>query len=176
MKKKVGKNNFIEQIFEKYYKDIYKFIYFRTGYNTSLAEDLTSEIFIKLLEHIDSFDESKSKLKTWIFTITRNHLIDYFRRKKISTVQLNSKQIINSLSKDNLQKIEEDLMIIEILKNLNKLKNEEKEIILYRYMHELTIQEISKIFNITKNNTKVKLHRAIKKLKQLTKSHDNNTR
>ena len=59
-----------------------------TGYlqarlhNMAAAEDLCAEVFEKALRKQDGYDPEKSSLGTWIFTITRNTLIDYYRRQK----------------------------------------------------------------------------------------------
>ena len=47
------------------------------------AEDITANVFLKVYEKLDSFDESKASLSTWIFTIARNTLIDYYRGRKV---------------------------------------------------------------------------------------------
>ncbi len=71
--------------FEKFYNNhldkVYRFVFFRCNGNRELTEDLVSEIFMKALEHFDSYDEKVSK-SAWIMTITRNHLANYWRDSK----------------------------------------------------------------------------------------------
>ena len=61
---------------------IFSYFYYNLNQNTELSEDLTSETFLKGFEKFDTYNE-EYQFSTWIFTIARNLLIDFFRKKKI---------------------------------------------------------------------------------------------
>src|ERR1700722_12006351 len=80
--------------FETFYGEhvdrVYRFVFFRSGQNRALAEDLTGEIFLKALEHFDSYNPALSKT-AWIRTIARNHLINFWRDRK-QTIPLEAEE------------------------------------------------------------------------------------
>ena len=61
------------------YKDkIFTYFYYRVNFNQALAEDLTSDVFIKALKAFKRFEADKS-FQAWIYAIARNHLINHYR-------------------------------------------------------------------------------------------------
>ncbi len=76
----VKENNKIELIWKEYYSQLLKFI-LKSIPDKDTAEDILQNVFIKILSNIDSLKDS-TKLKTWIFQITRNAIIDHFRESK----------------------------------------------------------------------------------------------
>lgn len=69
-----------EEIYELYFKDIYRFLLSLTG-NEALAEELSQETFFKALKAIDRFDGS-SDIRAWLFTIARNSYYSYYKAHK----------------------------------------------------------------------------------------------
>ncbi|WP_246063074.1 sigma-70 family RNA polymerase sigma factor [Paenibacillus ehimensis] len=68
-------------IFETYYKRIYNYVGYRVNCH-STAEDLTSQVFEKVLNKIDTYSPGKSPFEVWLFALARNVVNDYFRRQK----------------------------------------------------------------------------------------------
>ncbi|MBP6976074.1 RNA polymerase sigma factor [Candidatus Dojkabacteria bacterium] len=155
----------LEDLFKWLNEPLYRYIYIRCGYNKELAEDITQDIFIKVWEKRKSFNQKKSSLKNWIYVIARNYLTDFYRKKKIEGVTFNE-EIEQTLRSDGMS-VEDESMLIDILKSLDRLKEKEKEVILLRYVQDLEIEDISKIVGKSYNTTKVMIHRAIKKLKYI---------
>jgi len=81
MKEKLCEERDFEYIFETYYKRVYNYIYYRINCKCS-AEDLTSQVFEKVMIKIDTYSEKKSAFETWLFSIARNIVNDYFRSLK----------------------------------------------------------------------------------------------
>lgn len=155
----------LKKLFILLNEPIFRYVYMRCGYNREVAEDITQDIFIKAWEKRKQFNQKKSTLKNWIYIITRNYIIDFYRKKK---------RIINGYNDDIQEFISEqsnspddEIMIETIIKSLDKLKEQEKEVIVLRYIQGLEIDEIAQIINKNYNATKVMIHRAIKKLQEL---------
>jgi len=153
----------LEDLFKWLNEPLYKYVYIRCGYNRELAEDITQDIFVKAWEKRSTFNPSKSTLKNWIYVIARNHLIDTYRKKKISVKSFDEDIYVKDL---NIS-VEDEAVVSDILKNLDRLKEKEKEVIVLRYVQDLEIEDIAKILGKSKNTTKVMIHRAIKKLKYI---------
>ena len=153
----------LEDLFKWLNEPLYKYVYIRCGYNRELAEDITQDIFVKAWEKRSTFNPSKSTLKNWIYVIARNHLIDTYRKKKISVKSFDEDIYVKDL---NIS-VEDEAVVSDILRNLDRLKEKEKEVIVLRYVQDLEIEDIAKILGKSKNTTKVMIHRAIKKLKYI---------
>ncbi len=131
------------------------------------AEDLVSDIFAELWTGKYKFDKERGNISTWLCMIARYKALDLLRRntktiKKFSSVDYNSVP-------DNIDL--EDMVItgqyIEKILNLtNELSDLDKKIFICRYFYYQKIKEISKIFNLSRSNVDVKLHRCRNLLKE----------
>ena len=66
------------ELYEQYMPKVYRYIYFRIR-DENMAQDLTATVFQKALTKFSGFKPQKASFSTWIFTITRNTVIDYYR-------------------------------------------------------------------------------------------------
>ncbi len=149
-----------EELYIQYHPKVLGYIVNRVG-NRSDAEDLASTVFLKVFKNITAFDDKKSSLSTWIYTITRNTVIDYFRRDSsfspISETEASS---------DN---VEDHLLHNEMLEALaialEKMAERERDIIVLHYYREKTLIEIADMMKISYSYAKVLHKKAIKELK-----------
>jgi len=76
---KAGDAAAFSEIFERHYGAVYRYIFYRLG-DSAAAEDLSSEVFVRLVERIDRYRYRGKPLLAWLYTIARNQVIDYLRR------------------------------------------------------------------------------------------------
>lgn len=151
-----------ERIFTDYRKKIFGYIQSKIR-NTQISEDLTSDVFVKIYEKIDSFDEKKASLSTWIYLITRNTVIDYFRT---------GKQVceLPELA-DKRSSIEEEICKTETLKELadalNQLNERERDVIILHFYSGKTLKEISEHMGISYSYVKLVQNKALENLKKI---------
>lgn len=159
----MDKEEYIE-IFKRLNAHIYNYIFLRVR-SREVAEDLTSEVFIKVWINKDKYLKDRSSVKTWIFKIARNHLIDYFKKRRIDTLN-------EDIEKASIEFNElDDLNLIYIFKKLKELSPMEQDLIIMKHIEELDNNEISRILNKSVNTTKVAVFRAFNKLKNLVNSN-----
>jgi len=156
-------------IYDWYVKKIYQFIFFKTN-NTELAEDITQDVFLKLIKYLKNTQRVKS-LQALLYQIARNLVNDYYRtnlNKQISNIEDIAESEITRIDvKGDLEElIEMEHSIDQIKHALEFLKDEYKEIIVLKYIEDLTHKEIAQILDKKENHIRVILHRAIKELKQ----------
>lgn len=153
-------------LFERYNVRLYNFFLQNTR-NQSLSEDLTQNVFMRILKYKNSYKKGAS-FKAWFFRIARNVQTDHFRKKKLETSQIEEDSIDRNLklSEENfdLEKKEEVGLLYEAL---DKLAADKKEILVLSQLQELEYTEIAAILNITENAARVKVHRALKALKDV---------
>lgn len=150
------------ELYDRYIDKIYKFIYLKTT-DKELSEDLTSEVFLKALNKIDKFKQKeKATFKSWIYKIAYNLVIDYYRGKKEDS---NLEDYMNLWKLEDFWKqVDDKEKLKKVLKYLNTLKEEHKEIIIMRIWEDLSYKEISEIKWISVDNCKQIFCRTIKKI------------
>lgn len=153
-------------IFQAYYKRVYNFIYYRVNDHYT-AEDLTSQIFEKVMLKINTYDESKSPFEVWLFAIARNVVNDYFRSlqsHKFFSLDTFKNLISKKKTPESIVEITETND--ELLKALNILNERERNIIALKFGADLKNVEIAKVLDLTESNVGVILFRTMKKLKK----------
>ena len=152
----------IEELYDRYFKDVYLFLYRLSG-DKYLAEDITSETFLKAMKSIDNF-RGDSDIRTWLCQIGKNTYYSYLRKNK-ETLDLKE-----DMEDEDSPTIEASLVSqeesIKIHKIIHNLKDPYKEIFSLRVFGELSFKEIGHIFGKTDNWACVTYHRARKKIKE----------
>jgi len=154
----------LEESFRQFNVQLYRFVLMRCSHRKEIAEDLIQDVFIQAWEKKDLFEPKKSSLKNWLYVIARNKVIDFFRKNKAS---ISTEELGDLVVAERTNDIETDLIMVDVIKKISLLKNDEQEVLILRYVQELEIFEIGNIINKKYSATKVMLHRAMQKLKKL---------
>ena len=153
------------QIVDMYASRCYGYFYRLTG-NNDLSDELLSELFVKLVEKIGSY--KGGSFEGWLFKIASNIFYDYLRakqrRKKLLDVQ--KKQIESQITEPK-QSDNEQIDKLQI--QLRKLDTDTRELIMLRFYSQLSFKEIAVIRSEPIGTTLAKLHRGLKKLRELMK-------
>lgn len=113
--------------------------------NVQDAEDLLSTVFLKIYQSLNSFDIEKASLSTWIYTITRNTLYDYFRTEK-PFCELPECLPVEESDYDSVLREE---TLEELADALSKLQQRERDLILLHYYKEIQLKEIAQIMGFS---------------------------
>lgn len=156
----------IVEIYNLYYLDVYRFLVCFSG-NQNDAEDLTQEVFIRVLKSLTNFN-GKYNLKTWIFFQSQNMLQLIIIEKK-RFVSLFKDIFFNQLS-SNEKKPDEVFEVTELKRCIHeaiaKLKPNYRAVMILRGISECSIKETSDILQCSEAKVKVDYHRALKELKR----------
>lgn len=153
-------------LYEKYVKVLFRYCYYRSGRNKELAEDITSETFVKAIEKFHTFEYRKKPFVVWLYSIAHNLIIDHYRSKKERNVSLDAmlippmddaEEIIDSLSQDEIQQT--------VSRHINKLPDELKNIFTLKHTEELTFAQIGNLIGKTEGAVKMQYYRGIETLK-----------
>lgn len=152
-------------IVEKYQLSIFSY-FIKMGMNYSDAQELTQETFFKAYVKLDQHNLSK-KFSAWLFSIAVNQMRDFQRKQKW---RLRIPFIVNENSAD--YRTPENEFIYEdhkktILNLLNVLPKKKKQILMLRYLGELSYQEIAEILNVSPIKVRNELFSAKKKLRSI---------
>jgi len=162
------------QFYDQYVEKIYRYIFFRIG-SEELAEDLTSDVFLKSWQYINqssSPNPGTKKLdnpRAFFYQVARNLIADFHRQKEKSPISLDEitdKKIADK--KDDPIEITAKSMEMETVRTaIANLNGDYQEIIIWRYLDELEIKEIAEILNRSDGAVRVLLSRALNSLKRL---------
>ncbi|MBU2474706.1 RNA polymerase sigma factor [Patescibacteria group bacterium] len=160
-------------VYDLYVDHIFRFIYFKLNSNKEEAEDLTSAVFLKSWNYIQQNGLTDVKtLRALIYKIARTSIVDYYRKN--AQVYIN-----NSIDDENIkleipdynEPIDKQVAASYdfgiVGKKILELKDEYKEIIILRFINELSIKEIAQITEKSQGNIRTLIHRALKALREL---------
>jgi len=161
----VGELGSIEELFRQYNQELIHFLIY-LGVKKEEAEDLVQEVFIRVLKTKCLF-KGESSERTWIYTIAKNLAIDHFRKQK-SSYSFDSEIPIHI--KDEQALPEEIALQKEQLVWINHLlkccTSDQKKVIYYRYLKEMSIVETALNLGWSESKVKTTQHRALKLLKR----------
>ncbi|WP_077212538.1 RNA polymerase sigma factor [Bacillus dakarensis] len=159
-----GNKQAYAQIINKYKNPLYATILRMTG-NQQDAVDLVQESFIKIYRQLEKFD-GKGSFSSWMYRVAINHCMDEFRKKRFKMEQVEVKENdvkdfhhpeVIFLKKEKNRQLE---------KLIGSLPEDERMILLLRYVNEQSYNEISEFMNLSVATVRNKLHRAKKKLRE----------
>ena len=151
----------IETIYLQYYSKVMGYIHSRIR-NRADAEDICSDVFEKVQRKLPEFDPAKASVSTWIFTITRNTVIDHYRRSKPV------EELDENLS-DNTE-LDESLLnnetLSELAEALRALPEELRDIIVLRYYDGKPLTEVAEIMGLSYGAVKLRHQSALVKIRK----------
>ena len=152
------------QLYDHYVSGIYRFIYYRVG-STSLAEDLTSEVFVRALRAIQRFTWQGKDFGAWLTTIARNLVVDHFKssraRLEIVADEVPERHSTEASPEEGVL----TLLTNEILRDLvNELPPEQRDCILMRFIQGLSIAQTAAAIGRSEGAVKQLQLRAVRNL------------
>ena len=156
--------------YHQYKHKVYSFVLYRVGGDVNLAEDITSDVFLKAFERFESYND-KYAFSTWIFTIARNTVIDHYRKDKGPESDVDEfAEIIGDdrdTEEDWIQNLDRAPKAKEIYKALENLPDFHKDCIILKYLEDHTNAEIAEITGHSESYVRQGLSRGIKRLRPL---------
>lgn len=148
-------------LYDEFFPKIYRFLYYRTN-EKEIAEDLTSQAFLKAVLNFHKFSPRKGTFSSWLYRIAKNTLIDHYRtNKKTSPLE----EIIGLSTDENIpDQTQTQLNLEELQEALKSLNETQREVIILRVWDDLPYQEIAEIVGKSENNCKVIFGRALQKM------------
>ena len=161
-------------LFDYYYPMILRYCLRRTG-KVSIAEDLTSETFMKAFKKIESYQVRNVRISAWFYAIANNEIKMYFRKNSLSTLSLEalyeeagyeplSSQDILEETLEAEREIERNEQFLKAQKILQSMPIKYQEVISLRYFEGKKIKEISQILEKSDGTIKSLISRGVKNL------------
>lgn len=156
-----NKENFIPY-YNQFKNKIYNYFLYRVGFNKPLAEDLTSEVFVKAFKNFDEFDEGK-KFQSWIYMIAHNHLVNHYKADK--------HEVSLELMEDFLHyadtSAEEKYEFERVLKIISSMEGSDRDVLQLKFIDELNNQEIAETLEKEEGAIRTQISRSLVKLRKI---------
>ena len=153
-------------LYEDYYDRIFRYVSFKTG-NSLEAEDITAEVFVKMLESIDSFKWQGYQFSSWLFRIAHNLVVDHFRKRgRRHIVALDdAPAAATEYNPDLDRKLDVDMSMVPVQEAMKDLTDLQREVISLRFAAGLSVAETARAVGKKDNAVKALQHAGIKKLR-----------
>ncbi len=155
----------IESIYSEYHDKVFSYIKSKVNKRED-AEDICADVFLKVQKKLSDYDSEKAGVSTWIYTIARNSVIDFYRSNHIT------EELPDELSEEIASDDETDASLLrretleELADALLKLSDEEKDVIVLHYYQGLSLTEIQQRMGLSYGQVKLRHNSALKAMKK----------
>ena len=150
--------------YDAYADDIFRFCASKVS-SSELAQDLTQDVFMRFWQTLRDGELLRNE-RALLYTMARNLVIDWYRKKKASSLDSLQEQGVD-FANDDHQKILENAQVREALEVIDKLDEPSREALRLRYVDGFSPREIAAITGESANVISVRINRAIKKVQEL---------
>jgi RNA polymerase sigma-70 factor (ECF subfamily) len=158
---KAGDHGAFTMIYERYSTAIYRYIYFRVG-EAELAEDIQAEVFLRMLEGMERYEDRGWPISAWLYRIAHDRTVDTMRRRR--NRQHIPLEAWSGMCEGPDSTVDVRLDHEELKRTLNDLTDEQRQVILLRFMADMSVQEVAKKLGRTEGSVKALQHRGIQSL------------
>jgi RNA polymerase sigma-70 factor (ECF subfamily) len=159
------------EIYDQCQPAIYRYIFYKVGDNAT-AEDLTSEVFVRLVERIDRFTYRGRPLLAWLYTIARNLITDHHRRsQKVPQLELDKQIIVDTV--DIEETIEDRQARRRVVAAISRLTEDQRQVILLRFIEGLDNTAVACALGKSINAVKALQHRGLASLRRILDQDEN---
>jgi RNA polymerase sigma-70 factor, ECF subfamily len=157
----------LTELYDQYVDRIYSYVYRRVG-QAEVAEDLTGQVFMRMLEAIRTGHPWRTSFSGWLYRIAHNLIIDYYRRRKRATfVELDDAAPVQAPNSDPLHSAELRLDTQRMRDALRAITEEQAQVVVLRFLEELSIAEVAGIMGKTEGAIKALQYRAVLALRRV---------
>jgi RNA polymerase sigma-70 factor, ECF subfamily len=149
----------LAQIHDEYYGPIYRYIAFRVN-DRELAEDLTSEVFLRFLKALRERAAPQTTVRGWLFGVAANIVSDHYRRG-YRAPQVELTEAIESSAKPVAEQVETQLQHAELREAITTLTTDQQHVLALRFGQDMPIQDVAHMLGKTEGSIKQLQARAI---------------
>jgi len=167
---KAGDPAAFAEIYDQHQPAIYRYIFYRLG-DAGVAEDLTSEVFVRLVERIDRFTYRGRPLLAWLYTIARNLITDHHRRVQRSPLLPLDEQVVADRP-DPEEAVMDTLIQHRLVAAMDKLTEDQRRVILLKFIEGLDNESVARILGKSVGAIKALQHRALAAMRRILEQND----
>ncbi len=164
VKAQAGDSDAFAQIYDELVKPVYRYIYYKTS--AEVAEDLTEDTFLKVWQNLKKYKPTKHPFSSWVYRIAHNLVIDHYR-KHDSVSEIHDNFADDKEHSDPEKQTQVKLTKIRLEKVIKKLPGNYQEVIVLKYINDLTNPEIAAAIGKSEGAVRTLQSRALKELRSM---------
>lgn len=165
-----GDSRAAEKLYEKLFNKVFGFCMNKIS-NRTIAEDLTQDIFLKLVDRIETFDEQRGHFLVWFWQLARNTVTDHYRKhREIHFSDIEENKLEESSGRLSPETLDSQIETGRIKNFLKSVSSEERELFELHFVADLKYLDISKILGKPEGNLRVAVSRLKEKIRKNFKS------
>jgi RNA polymerase sigma-70 factor (ECF subfamily) len=171
-KARTGDKDALTKLYRVFQGKIYRYVFFKCG-NHADSEDITNEVFLRMIQSIANFQWKGIAFSSWLFRIASNLVIDYYRNKaRRNTESIKERDYIGETNWEQISEFLDNRDLFKIIyEDTDDLSELQKEVVNLRFIGELSLKETAEAMSKNVNSVKAIQHAAIKKLKEKVKKN-----
>jgi RNA polymerase sigma-70 factor (ECF subfamily) len=154
-------------LYDRYVDRVYRFVLYRVNGDSALAEDLTSEVFLRVLRNIKTFTWQGRDVGAWFVTIARNLVLDHFKSGRFRLEMVGAEASPNVDAVDAEDEALSRVSQADLYRAIQQLGNEQQEVIYWRFLQGYSVAETAAAMGKTDGAIKALQYRAVKALYKL---------
>ena len=155
----------LAEIYDRYAGPIYGYLYRVIG-DATHAEDLTGEVFVRLLQVLRTSRAPRDNLEGWLYRVAHNLAMDLFRhQKRRPAVPLAEELVAQDGRPSDL--IEDEQVKQQLRARIRRLSSDQQRVVLLRFAEELPVAEVARLMGKSEGAIKILQHRALSRLRKL---------
>ena len=165
LRARYGDPGAFELFYERHHKGVFRYLYYRLG-NIQAAEDMAAETFLRLISALPNYRPLGMSPQAWVYQIARNLSIDHFRHNRIHEEMALEEQTLSD-DDDPPAEAEKHLNQVVLQKALDQLGEDQREVIVLRFISGLHLAETAQTLNRSEDAVKGLQHRALMALRKI---------
>jgi RNA polymerase sigma-70 factor (ECF subfamily) len=162
-----GDTSAFAKLYDRYVDVVFRYVLFRVG-DRELAEDVTSETFLRALRRIGSVSYQGRDVGAWFVTIARNLVLDHVKssryRLEVATAEVDDSRRVEIGPE---QQVISKVTTAALLECVEQLGDDQRECIVLRFLQGLSVAETAEVMHRNEGAVKALQHRAVRRLAQL---------
>ncbi len=158
----------LSKLCERFFDDVYSYFYYRAR-DAADAQDLTNDVFVRLVESIRSFDPARGGFRAWLFSIVHHRLVDYRRRQAVREHQPLGGDLANPEGGPAVQ-VEAQLTVERLQGALDLLTEEQRQVIVLKFIEGLSNAEVAQILGKSEGAINALQYRGLRALRQVLRT------
>lgn len=161
-----GEAQAVGALYDQHHSALFRFVWARVG-DPTLAEDLTGDVFMRMLTALPRYRPSAVPFRVWLYRIARNRLIDHYRQTRARpVVPLSAIETHNAPDSDLPLLVEQKLSAAEVQRALTQLPEAHSEVLALRFLAGLSVEETAATLGKTQAAVKAAQHRGLAALRR----------
>lgn len=147
-------------LYEQHKTAIYTYVYHRVGRRDDIAEEIVSDVFVRMVSNLDNYKPLGKPLLAWLYTIARNRITDHYR-----AVGRANESEITGFERDSTPspeaQVAQNLQMAQVQDALGNLTDPQRDVLILRFMNEMSVNETAELMNRNEGAIKTLTRRAI---------------